>query len=178
MKGCRFCAALDWFHWHINVRKTFMTILPSQLADLLQLRKEELVESWMRAVRSDPRIHTDDELHEIELRNHVPDIILEVAAFIREGENPSAGNTREARVHTYTRYRQGYRGRELVCELSLLRMMLLDIVGEELAGRSSDPVEVLIKASRTINLYIDEELRFAISMYTEAVRQTEPLPPV
>jgi hypothetical protein len=142
------------------------------LADLLQGRSRELVNAWIEAVRADQRIHSDEDLTDQGLRNHVPFLIEEICQLLRAGETPQAANTREGRVHVYTRYCQGYRARDLVCELSLLRLQLLDELAEAmLANAGLGGLRVYVEATRYINRYIDEELRYAISVYTEAERQ-------
>jgi hypothetical protein len=142
------------------------------LADLIQANNHKIVTSWIDAVRSDPRIYSDEDLSDHGIRNHVPFIVEEICQLLRAGETPQAANTREGRVHMYTRYRQGYRARDLVCELSLLRLILLDEMAEHLsAGQVMESWKSYVEAARNINRYIDEELRYAISVYTEAERQ-------
>src|SRR5918911_3902279 len=96
------------------------------IADLLNRHNEQLTEKWMRAVRDDPRIQSDAALSRPELADHVPAIMEEICGLIRSGESPDLRNIFEARASVYTRFHQGYRGRDLVRELSLLRMLLLD----------------------------------------------------
>jgi hypothetical protein len=142
------------------------------LADLIQSRSREIVNAWIEAVRADPRIHSDEDLTDQGLRNHVPFIIEEICQLLRAHETPQAANTREGRVHVYTRYRQGYRARDLVCELSLLRLMLLDDLAEAmLSTQGLGGMRAYVAAARDINRYVDEELRYAISVYTEAEQQ-------
>lgn len=142
------------------------------LADLIQGRSREIVNAWIEAVRADQRIHSDEDLTEEGLRNHVPFLIEEICQLLRAGETPQAANTREGRVHVYTRYRQGYRARDLVCELSLLRLHLLDALAEEmLVNAGLGGLRAYVEAARDINRYVDEELRYAISVYTEAEKQ-------
>ena len=148
---------------------------PTEFADLIQLHKEDIVNAWMDAVRADPRIHSEGDLSEYALRIHVPAIIEEICELLRDGETPRASNTREARVHTYMRYRQGYRGRELACELSQLRMVILDVVTESLTDAGVG-VKAFIQMSKTIHTYIDEEMRHAFSIYTEAEREAHSPP--
>jgi hypothetical protein len=152
-----------------------MNMSPAEFADLIQFCKEDIISTWMDAVRADPRIHSEGSLTEHSLRNHVPAIIEEICELLREGETPRASNTQEARVHTYMRYRQGYRGRELACELSQLRMTILDVVTESLAGARVG-VKPFIRLSKTIHIYIDEELRHAFSIYTETEKEAQSLP--
>jgi hypothetical protein len=143
------------------------------LADLIQSHTQEIVNFWIEAVRSDPRIHSDEDLSDHGIRNHVPFIIEEICQLLRAGETPQAANTREGRVHIYTRYRQGYRARDLVCELSLLRLILLDEMAEhQPVSLGVETWKSYMGAARNINQYIDEELRYAISVYTEAERQS------
>jgi RsbT co-antagonist protein rsbRD N-terminal domain len=152
-----------------------MTMSPTEFANLIQYHKEDVVNAWMDAVRADPRIHSEGELTEYALRNHVPAIIDEICELLREGETPRASNTREARVHTYMRYQQGYRGRELACELSNLRMSILDVVTESLTDAGVG-VKPFIQLSKIIHSYIDEEMRHAFSIYTEAEKESQSPP--
>jgi hypothetical protein len=149
---------------------------PTEFAELIESHGEDVVNAWMDAVRADPRIHSDDRLPEFALRDHIPAIIEEICQLLREGETPRASNTREARMHTYLRYRQGYRGRELACELSQLRMALLDVVVENLADAGVG-VKPFNDLSKTLHFYIDEEIRYAFSIYTEAEKEAQPQSP-
>ena len=141
------------------------------LADLIQTRNHDIVSEWIEAVRSDPRIHSDEDLTDNGLRNHVPFIIEEICQLLRAGQTPQAANTREGRVHVYTRYRQGYRARDLVCEVSLLRIILLEHLAAGMLSTQTGSLKTYVEATRVINRYIDEELRYAISVYTEAEPQ-------
>jgi hypothetical protein len=141
------------------------------LADWIEERNEEITSAWTEAVRREPRIQSDAELSEIGLRNHIPSVIAEICDLLRANEFPTLTNTREARVHAYIRFRQGYRAREIVRELSLLRLTLLDLIAERL------PEELAIKdylsAARLIDLYIDEEMSYAVSVYAEVMKPSE-----
>lgn len=139
---------------------------PGEFADLIQSHKEGIVNAWADAVRADPRIHSEGELTEYALRNQVPAMIDEICELLREGATPRAANTPEGRVHTYMRYQQGYRGRELATELSQLRMAILDVVTESLI-EAGVGVKPFIQLSKMIHSYIDEEMRHAFSIYTE-----------
>ena len=141
------------------------------LADLVQSQNREIVNEWIEAVRSDPRIHSDEDLTDHGLRNHVGFMIEEICNLLRAGQTPHAANTREGRVHVYTRYRQGYRERDLVCEIGLLRIMLLDNLAENMFSTQTGGLKTYVEAARIVNRYIDEELRYAISVYTEAETQ-------
>ncbi|MEP7339778.1 MAG: RsbRD N-terminal domain-containing protein [Acidobacteriota bacterium] len=143
------------------------------LADLIQAHTRDIVNDWIEAVRNDPRIHSDEDLTDKGIRNHVPFMIEEMCNLLRVGQMPQAANTREGRVHVYTRYRQGYRARDLVCEISLLRIILLDDLAESMLSTQTGGLKTYVEATRIINRYIDEELRYAISVYTEAEQQDQ-----
>lgn len=146
-----------------------------EIASLIADAADQLVGVWVRAVRADERIQSDADLTEGGLVDHVPVMLTEIAEVLRTGRSPSAENIHEARVHAYTRFRQGYRARDLVGETSHLRLILLDHVGRGFraatdAGDGRDPLGAYQQAARAINLYLDEELRYAVSIYTEELK--------
>jgi RsbT co-antagonist protein rsbRD N-terminal domain len=148
---------------------------PADFADLIEKHIEELTAAWVDSVREDARVHSDDDLSAEGLRDHIPAVLDEVCGLLRSGEDPALHNTREARVHAYLRFRQGYRARELVRELSLLRFTLLDQIGARLLdGRLDENLQGGLDAMRVINLYIDEELSYAVAVYAEAIKAKDP----
>jgi len=144
----------------------------SELANWIAERNEAITGIWVTTVRQEPRIQSDAELSDDGLRNHIPAVIDEICELLRAGQQPAIINTREARVHAYVRFRQGYRARELVRELSLLRVTLLDHLGELLMSRAlAVTIENYLAVARLIDLYIDEELSYAVSVYAEVMKQ-------
>jgi hypothetical protein len=143
----------------------------ASLADWIEQHTEELTSRWVDAVRRDARIQSDSDLSEDGMRNHVPAVIEEICDLLRSDQYPSLVNTREARVHAYVRFRQGYRARELVRELSLLRVTLLDHLAASLKDESLGiSVEFFTSAMRLIDLYVDEEMSYAVSVYAEVMK--------
>lgn len=140
-----------------------------EIANLIADSTDELVRVWVQAVRSDEGIQSDGDLTEGGLVDHVPVMLEEVSDVLRTGRRPTAENIREARVHAYTRFRQGYRARDLVRESSLLRLILLDHINERLGGeaRGAASLAAYHEAARVINQYLDEELCYGVSIYTE-----------
>jgi RsbT co-antagonist protein rsbRD N-terminal domain len=127
----------------------------------------QLIENWITAVRDDPRIESDAKLSRPELIDHVPAIIEEICELIRSGETPGVRNIPEARVNVYTRFYQGYKGRDLIRELSLLRITLLDYLMEiSLDEPRGVGARERHEAATILNLYLDEEMRYAISIYS------------
>jgi hypothetical protein len=143
-----------------------------ELADWIDARNETIAWQWVEAVRQEPRILSDAELSDAGLRNHIPAVIKEICDLLRANARPEVINTREARVHAYVRYRQGYRARELVRELSLLRVTLLDHLSDAIINSTIlITLENYIAAARLIDLYIDEELSYAVSVYAEVMKE-------
>lgn len=150
----------------------------AKIADGIEGHLDQLVESWGESVRDDPRIESDAKLSKPELIDHVPAIIQEICTLIRNGETPDVHNSHEARANVYTRFHQGYHGRDLVRELSLLRIKLLDYLTEIAADESLGiDDESRHQAARILNLYLDEEMRFAISIYGHPQNVAQPESP-
>src|SRR5206468_1496229 len=131
-----------------SVRASGCTMPYSQLANWIEERNEAITWTWIESVRREPRIQSDAELSDASLRNHIPAVIDEICGLLRQCGRPTVINTREARVHAYVRFWQGYRARELVRELSLLRVTLLDELGELLmSGTAAITIETYLTAA-------------------------------
>jgi hypothetical protein len=137
------------------------------ISQLIKDRLHELTVSWMDLVREDQRITSDAELSRIELMDHVPAIIDEICELIERNQQPHQKNTHEARASVYTRMHQGYRGQDLIREISLLRQVLLEHL---VTAAREQEIEISLdeyaRTAKTINLYLDEEMQYAISLYT------------
>lgn len=141
-----------------------------KLSTLVEGNIEQITETWMQAVRNDARIDSDMALSRLELRDHVPAIIEEICELLRADETPDPTNTLEGRVKVYLRFQQGYRGRELAREVSLLRTVMLDFLADRCAAPSMNVnLKAYYPTTRIINLYMDEILINAISAYSETV---------
>ena len=138
----------------------------SELANWIKERNVAITCAWAETVRQEPRIQSDAELSDDGLRDHIPAVIDEICELLRAGQQPTIINTREARVHAYVRFRQGYRARELVRELSLLRITLLDHLGELLiSGAMAVTVENYLAVARLLS-FVEENPR----MFTLGIR--------
>jgi hypothetical protein len=147
-------------------------MLNRQIADLIEAEIPDLVQLWADTVRDDTRIISDADLSEGGFKDHVDQVISELCEVLRLGEIPSVRNTMEARLSAYMRFRMGYRARDLACELSLLRITLFHFMNRKLLSLKVDiPIEKYMAACETINLYIDEEIRYAFSIFTESINE-------
>jgi hypothetical protein len=141
----------------------------NDFADLIERNLENLVEDWAEAVRADGTIISADDLSEGGLRDHIPQILEEICEVVRSGKPPKIQNTREGRINAYTRFKQNYRAQDLAAEVSLLRLTLLDCLSESVLNPGLNlKLNDYLAATRQIHLYIDEELRYAFSIFSES----------
>jgi hypothetical protein len=140
---------------------------PKRASNCIRECKELILSQWMDSVRRDPRISSDNSLKDSGLRDHVPQLLEEICDHLQSGASPEVGSVREGPVHVYTRYCQGFRARDLVSEISLLRLILLDHIIKCPTHGSTSIDPGYLDSCRIINLYIDQELRYAFSIYTE-----------
>src|SRR5258706_261751 len=138
----------------------------SIMADALENKLDELIEKWTAGVRDDPRIESDDKLSRPELIDHIPAIVEEICQLIRDDKTPDVRNSNEARANVYMRVHQGYKGRDLIRELSLLRITLLDYLTAFSEASPEIDSNQRHNAATILNLYLDEEMRYAISVYS------------
>ena len=143
----------------------------TKIANHIEDRLNQIVESWIYSVRSDSRIKSDHHISSVGLEDHIPVMIREMCELISSGKTPDRNTANEARIHAFTRLKQGYRARDVVRELSLLRLQLLNQLQEVTRVDRFLPTSELLEANRIINLYIDEDIRYAVAIYTES--QTE-----
>jgi hypothetical protein len=139
-----------------------------RLAGLVNDSIERLTDMWMRAVRQDQRIDSDEGLTRTQLRDHVPAILEEICELLRANETPDHTNTLEGRVKVFLRMQQGYRGRDLAREVSLLRLILLDYLAVACQSDPEVSLNRFYRAVRIVDLYMDEVLRSAIAAYSES----------
>lgn len=139
----------------------------AKIAKLIKDNIRDLTETWMGLVRDDQRITSDAQLSHIELMDHVPAIIDEISSLIERNQQPHQKNTHEARASVYTRVVQGYRGQDLIREISILRLMLLEYVVTVSNQMLLDlNLDEYVSTAKIINLYLDEETQYAISIYS------------
>jgi len=144
-------------------------MMQRRIADHIESRIDSIVETWINAVRADPNLKSDDDLSKGGLVDHVPQMITEICQILRDRQIAQPANLVEGRVHAFTRFRQGFRARDMVRETSLLRLTLLKRLTDDSSDVLAD-VEIgeILAANISINRYIDEELRYAMAIFTEA----------
>src|ERR1043165_7064385 len=141
----------------------------ADIARLIETYRDHIIQLWVAAVRADVSLKSDADLSEGGLVDHVPHLLEELCALLRAEQRPGLRNMHEARVHAYTRFRQGYRARDLVREIAILRLTLIDHIHTQLSSHIINPhiFEDYFSTMHAINLYLDEELRYGVAIYTE-----------
>jgi hypothetical protein len=140
----------------------------ADIARLIETHKEHIIRLWVAAVRADASLKSDADLSEGGLVDHVPHLLEELCALLRAEQRPGLRNMHEARVHAYTRFRQGYRARDLVREIAILRLTLIDHIHTQLNSTiNPHTLADYFSTMHALNLYLDEELRYGVAIYTE-----------
>ena len=153
--------------YQIPVRKG-VEEMNNEFAAIIEHNIEGLVNDWVQSVRADETIKSSEDLSEGGLRDHIPQVLEEIAELLRQNINPNISNTREARVAAYTRYKQNYRLHDLVSEISLLRRTIFDCLEDcTLNPDVNLALPEYVRAVRLINAYLDEELRYSVSVFRE-----------
>ncbi|RYZ36996.1 MAG: PAS domain S-box protein [Myxococcaceae bacterium] len=94
----------------------------SELAALIEAEREALVRRWTDLLQEHlhPPTHSKPEL-----RDHIPEVLLELTSSLRRGAVPATNPT--AREHGRQRHRSGFKLEALVHEYDLLRGLILDL---------------------------------------------------
>jgi hypothetical protein len=126
------------------------------IAKLIERDVEKLTETWMRQLREDERLACDAGLTKHKLTDQVPQIIKEICQLLNAGELPNRKSPYKAGVSISLRHFQEYRGRDLLRELSLLRVVLFDHLTYVCTSRQLNvTAEDFAQATRIITVYLD-----------------------
>jgi hypothetical protein len=119
---------------------------------------------WVRRVKSDSYLRSDDPLSLAQLVDHVPQMLEELCSLMgREGE-PEFHSVRAASSHGYVRSLAGYSLTELLRELELLRESVFNFVADSETGRNCSRDQT-VRALRIVNKYFGEDTLFVVEHY-------------
>jgi signal transduction histidine kinase len=145
-----------------------------KLATVLAVRRDEILDLWRRRVREDPEVPVANRLPGPVLEDHIP-LLLDELARALEFERPGSeeapvghrfGKTVLPKEHARKRLESGYTIEAEVRELSLFRVVVLDIYFETLRGTPPEPTGV-----RLMHAAIDECIAVSVAeMQREANR--------
>ncbi len=111
----------------------------SQLAALVEAQQEALVQQWTQRLREGL---APDDASEIELRDHIPSFLRELATVLRRGSAPESSST--AQEHGRQRYRLGFSLLALSREYTLLRHLIMDVAAVQSAAVTFAELRLLI----------------------------------
>lgn len=111
----------------------------SQLAALVEAQQEALVQQWTQRLKDGL---APGDATEIELRDHIPSFLREVAMVLRRGAAPEASTT--AQEHGRQRYRLGFSLQALSREYTLMRHLIMDLAATQSAAVTLAELRLLI----------------------------------
>jgi ActR/RegA family two-component response regulator len=138
----------------------------TRLADFIEQNRDQIVERWLMAVKSDPQL-ANIRISEAERKDHVPRLLRHAIGIMR-GQEPFANVGEASRQHGTTRARQGYTLLLLLREAKLLRKVIGSFIQEHL-------LEIVVSyvVSDMTQMYesLDALLDESVQAFTQAAPQ-------
>jgi hypothetical protein len=144
--------------------------MTDEIRRLLKNGQETIVRTWTEKVTADRRVHTDERLSYLQLVDHIPQIVEELHDALGDGE---VRVLTEGREHGRQRWRQGYELKEVVRELTLLRVTLVEFIEHYRGALPPRPPEELTRSFHRINVFMDDEIYRTVEAYLDASRNPE-----
>ena len=141
--------------------------MTDEIRRLLKNGQETIVRTWTEKVTSDRRINSDERLSYLQLVDHIPQIVEELHDALGIGDGGGAMLT-EGREHGRQRWRQGYELKEVVRELTLLRVTVVEFLDAYRGALPIQTPEQLVHSYNRIAGFMDEEIYKTIEAYLEA----------
>lgn len=141
--------------------------MTEEIRRLLRSGQETIVRDWTERVTTDRRVKSDSRLSYVQLIDHIPQIVEELECALASHQ-ANDHMLVEGREHGRQRWRQGYQLKEVVRELTLLRVTLIEFL-ERFRGAlpSASPDEVT-RSFHKINLFMDDEIYRTVEAYLDA----------
>ncbi len=134
---------------------------------LLKNGQETIVRTWTEKVTADRRVKSDENLSYLQLVDHIPQIVEELHDALGDGNGHGHALT-EGREHGRQRWRQGYELKEVVRELTLLRVTLVEFIELYRGALPPRPPEELARSFHRINVFMDDEIYRTVEAYVDA----------
>ncbi len=150
--------------------------MPSELNPLctaMSASIDALTLEWVRHVKADPYLRSDDPLTLSQIIDHVPQMLEELCTLLAQEGEPDFKSVRAASTHGYARSLAGFSLIELLRELELLRECVFNFVAETETAQGVSRAET-IRALRLVNKYFGEDTLFVVEHYLQ--RQARPRP--
>ena len=146
--------------------------MTDEIRRLLRNGQETIVRTWTEKVAADRRVKSDDRLSYLQLVDHIPQIVEELHDALGD-PNGHAPALTEGREHGRQRWRQGYELKEVVRELTLLRLTLVEFLELYRGALPPRPPEELTRSFHRINVFMDDEIYRTVEAYLDASKNPE-----
>ena len=146
--------------------------MPDDIRSLLKNGRETIVRTWTEKVAADRRVSSDERLSYLQLVDHIPQIVEELHDALDDGRVEGRALV-EGREHGRQRWRQGYELKEVVRELTLLRVTLVEFIELYRGALSPRPPEELTRSFHRINVFMDDEIYRTVEAYLDASKNPE-----
>jgi len=134
------------------------------LCEAFQANIDAITLDWVRRVKNDPHMRSDDRLTTAQIVDHVPQMLEELCKlFEREGV-PDFDTIRASSQHGYMRSMEGYSLVDLLRELELLRDCVFDTVADIEIEHNVSRAESL-RALKLVNHYFGEDILFVVEHF-------------
>ena len=135
-----------------------------KLCEELQSNIESITLQWVRRIRSDPYLKSDDRLTLTQIIDHIPQMLEELCEIFGQEDEPDFETIRASSQHGYIRAAEGYSLTELLREIEILRDCIFDFVAETEVKLGINREES-IGALRRVNKYFSEDTIFVVEHY-------------
>ncbi len=146
--------------------------MAQEISRLLLNGHETIVRNWAEKVTSDRRVRSDEGLTYLQLIDHIPDIVEELREALAAGDRPERTMLKEGCKHGRVRWHQGFELKEVVRELTLLRMTVVEFLDAYRGAIPAKTPDQLVQSYNRIAGFMDEEIYKTVEAYLEAHRDS------
>lgn len=139
---------------------------------LIKNGQETIVRTWTEKVAADRRVSSDERLSYLQLVDHIPQIVEELHDALGNGAAEPVV-LYQGREHGRQRWRQGYELKEVVRELTLLRVTLVEFIELYRGALPARPPDELTRSFHRINIFMDDEIYRTVEAYLDASRNPQ-----
>ncbi len=130
-------------------------------------RREAILQAWTDLVAKSPEVSTSKKVSNLQLRDHLPQLLEDLARHLDAGSGPRENTESDAEAHGNFRWQQGYNLSEVLDELSLLRRVLIGELARHAAAQPDFRNEARLSASEVVHRFIDKVARISTLEFTE-----------
>ncbi|MTJ54348.1 HAMP domain-containing histidine kinase [Anabaena sp. UHCC 0253] len=134
-------------------------------SQVLADQSDNIIAKWVIAVRQDKQIESADNLSFSAIKNHIPYILKALVTVLSISDsNDFKSIVNASWEHGLIRASQGFNSEEIAREYHQLRVVIYDVIEEDLLqGTSKD----IIRAFRLINTVLDEAIAQCFHSYVD-----------